>query len=99
MREMMRGTDTDTARGHVSTIRPAAVTPAQQLARERFERQIGRLRDETSRGRPRPNLDVLVRLCEGLLDDAGTGPIVAQYRTELGRAKAAVTWGEGRLVR
>lgn len=95
-----RGTDTDaadTTHRQVSTIRPAVATPAQRLARERFELQIRRLRDETSRGRPRGNLDALVRLCEALLDEAGAGPIVEQYRYELGRAKAAVVWSEGRV--
>lgn len=95
-----RGTDTDaadTTRRQISTIRPAVATAAQLLARERFELQIRRLRDETSRGRPRANLDALVRLCETLLDQAGAGPIVEQYRYELGRARAAVAWGERRI--
>lgn len=76
-------------------------TPAQRLARERFEYQIKRLQTETRLGRPRENLDALVRLCEGLLDDAGVGRMVEQYRLELGRAKAAVSWGTGevRVVR
>lgn len=72
-------------------------TPAQLLARERFEYQIRRLHTETRLGRPRQNLDVLVRLCEALLEAAGDGAIVTQYRAELGRAKATVAWraGEG----
>lgn len=70
-------------------------SPAQALARERFEYHIRRLQTETRLGRPRANLDVLARLCEGLLDDAGDGRIVEQYRLELGRAKAAISWGAG----
>ncbi len=95
-----RGTDTDTTnttRRQVSSIRLAVATPAQRLARERFELQIRRLRDETRRGRPRKNLDALVQLCETLLDAAGSGSIVEQYRDELGRARAAVVWSEGRV--
>jgi hypothetical protein len=85
-------TGNDTGRNRRSDNVP---TPAQHLARERFEYQIRRLQTETRLGRPRAHLDVLVRLCEGLLDDAGTGQIVTQYRVELGRAKAAVSWGAG----
>jgi hypothetical protein len=66
-------------------------TSAQRLARDRFEYQIKRLQTATRVGRPRQTLDVLVRLCEGLLDDAGAGRIVDQYRLELSRAKAAVS--------
>jgi hypothetical protein len=74
------------------THRIQAPTRGQLLARERFELQIGRLRRETSLGRPRDNLAALVRVCEGLLDEAGTGAIVTHYRNELGRARAAVAF-------
>lgn len=87
-------TATDTAARRRSFEPPS---PAQALARERFEYQIRRLHTETRLGRPRQNLDVLVRLCEGLLDDAGAGRMVEQYRLELGRAKAAVSWGAGEV--
>lgn len=93
-----RATDTDATRRH-SGIRPVATTAAQRLARERFELQIRRLRDEITRCRPRANLGAMVRVCEQLLDAAGSGPIVDQYRYELGRARAAVVWAEGRVGR
>ncbi len=54
------------------------------------------LRHETSLGRPRENLGALVRLCEGLLDEAGTGAIVTSYRNELGKARAAVAFSAPR---
>ena len=89
---------TSTATDTAATRRPSdPPTRPQALARERFEYQIRRLHTEIRFGRPRANLDVLVRLCEGLLDDAGAGRMVDQYRLELGRAKAAVSWGAGEV--
>jgi hypothetical protein len=94
MRGMMNvSTVTDTA----AMRRNEPPSAAQSLARHRFEYQIRRLHTETRLGRPRAHLDVLVRLCEGLLDDAGAGRMVEQYRLELGRAKAAVSWGAGEV--
>ncbi len=95
MRETTINTDSATAPRHRTEP-----TRAQLLARERFEHNIARLHTETALGSPRANLDVLVRLCQGLLDDAGHGPIVTRYRVELGRARAVVSWrGETRVVR
>lgn len=73
-----------------------APTRGQLLARSRFEARMRQLRNETSLGRPRENLGALVRLCEGLLDDAGSGAIVTHYRNELGRARAAVAFSARR---
>lgn len=85
-----RATDTDTA--EAARLCRSFPTAGQLLARERFEYQIARLRTETALGSPRANLDVLVRLCEGLLQDAGEGPMVTHYRAELYKAKGAVSW-------
>ena len=79
-----------------STHKSHPPTRGELLARERFEAQIKRLRDETMRGRPRENLGALVRVCEGLLDEAGSGPIVRVYRDELGKARAAVAFSAPR---
>jgi len=83
----------DTISTHTTSQPP---TRGQLFARSRFEVQIRRLRRETSLGRPRENLGALVRVCEGLLDDAGSGPIVTHYRNELGRARAAVAFSAPR---
>lgn len=82
-------TQRGTIRAHMTSAPP---TRAQHYARSRFEVQIARLRRETTLGRPRENLGALVRLCEGLLDEAGSGPVVTSYRNELGRARAAVAF-------
>jgi hypothetical protein len=91
-------TETDT------TARPRASVPPpsnlQITIRTRFEYQIARLRTEIRSGAPRSNLEVLVKLCEFLVDQCGSGPIVDHYRTELGQAKAAVAWcTDARVVR
>jgi hypothetical protein len=65
-------------------------TAGQRLARDRFEYNITRLRTALHGRASREALDMLVRLCEGLLDHAGSGPIVTHYRAELRREKAAV---------
>lgn len=91
-------TDTETATGTTRSVPPPS--NLQLIVRTRFEYQIARLRTEIRSGTPRANLEVLVRLCELLVDLCGEGPIVTQYRTELGQAKAAVAWcADARLSR
>lgn len=84
-------TDTDHARPTIP-VPPPAPTNSHLRARQRFEFHIARLRTETRLGAPRANLSVLVRLCEALLDESGSGKMVDQYRSELGRAKAGIVW-------
>lgn len=92
---MPTATENDTAATETTTRRRASIAPpsnVQLLCRSRFEYNIARLRTEIRKGSPRQNLDVLVRLCESLVDEAGQGAIVDQYRTELGQARAAVAF-------
>lgn len=92
---MMLGVMTTmTTENDTNTTRPSSAPPSnvQLMARTRFEYHIARLRIEMRCGSPRSNLEVLVRLCDYLVEQAGAGPLVDRYRLELRRAKAAVSW-------
>lgn len=75
-----------------STTTEAIPTAAERYARERFERHVDRLRVEIKRGSPRASLDACVRTCVTLLESAGEGRIVEQYRAELRAARNAIVW-------